>query len=151
MIRQGRLFTELLTYVAAKKAMRMVSRKVSEMTEEERRVAKARLIVFGFWGADEPGDPTTDVHDAGALHDRLQAKLAEGAYLVTEVASDHSLTREVVIFHIDQVHNLGAAPNYIEAITLAALALPEFLRQHPECAAEDRATAEVEIGEGAKA
>jgi hypothetical protein len=44
MIRQGRLFTELLTYVAAKKAMRMVSRKVSEMTEEERRVAKARLI-----------------------------------------------------------------------------------------------------------
>jgi len=121
------------------------------MTEEERREIKAGLIEFGFWGADELGDPTTDVHDAGALHDRLQAKLVEGAYLVSEVASDHSLTREVVIFHIDQVHNLGAAPNYIEAVLLAASALPEFLRQHPECAAEDRMTAEVEIAEGAEA
>jgi hypothetical protein len=45
------------------------------MTEQERQAVKAKLIEFGFRGADEPGDPTTDIHDAGALHDRIQAKL----------------------------------------------------------------------------
>ena len=38
-----------------------------------------------------------------------------------------------------------------EVISLEALALPQFLRQHPEYAAEDQVTAKVEIGEGAEA
>jgi hypothetical protein len=106
------------------------------MTEQERQKIKAELIEFGFWGVSEPGDPTTDSHDAGTLYDRLQAKLAEGVYLISEITSDHSLIREVVIFHEYQIHILVTADNYPEATSLAALALPEFLRRHPECAAD---------------
>ncbi len=108
------------------------------MTEQERQETRAKLIEFGFWGVSEPGDPTTDKHDAGTFNDRLQRKLAKGVYLVSEPVSARSLTREVVIFHGDQTYKLVAAPNYPEAISLAALALPEFLRRHPECAADQK-------------
>jgi hypothetical protein len=106
------------------------------MTEQERQETKARLIKCGFWGADEPGDPTTNDYDAGTLSDRLQAKLSKDAYLVSAPASARSLAREVVIFHDYQAHRLVTADNYPEAISLAALALPEFLRRRPECATD---------------
>jgi hypothetical protein len=108
------------------------------VTEQESREIKAKLIEFGFWGADEPGDPTADIHDAGTLQDRLQAMLADDAFLVSEILSDLSWNREILIFHKHRTDKLATAPNYIEAVCLAALALPEFLRQHPECAAEAR-------------
>jgi hypothetical protein len=108
------------------------------MTEQERQKIKARLIESGFWGVSEPGDPTTDIHDAEKLNDRLHAKLAKGVYLISEIASDHSLIREVVIFHEYEIYKLVTAPDYIDAISLAALALPEFLRQHPECGADQK-------------
>ena len=121
------------------------------MTERDRQEIKARLIEFGFWGSDEPGDPTTDIRDAWTLNDRLRSRLSKGVYLISEIAFDHSLDREVVIFHGHQIYKLVTAPNFIEAIFLAALALPEFLRRHPECAAGDRETAEVETGDEAEA
>ena len=34
------------------------------MTGEERRQIKARLIEAGFWGEDEPGDPTINLGQA---------------------------------------------------------------------------------------
>jgi hypothetical protein len=108
------------------------------MTEQERQKIKAKLIEFGFWGVSEPGDPTTDIRDAGKLNDRLQTKLAKGVHLISEIASDHSLIHEVVIFHEYQISKLVTADNYPEAISLAALALPEFLRRHPECAADQK-------------
>jgi hypothetical protein len=109
------------------------------MTEQERQAVKAKLIEFGFRGADEPGDPTTDIHDAGALHDRIQAKLAKDVFLLPRMPPERlSWTREVVIFYGHQTYRLVTASNYIEAINLAALALPEVLRRHPECAADQR-------------
>jgi hypothetical protein len=106
------------------------------MTEQERQEIKARLIELGFWGADEPGDPTTDHYEAGVLHNRLQAKLATNTYLISDAAPDRLLTREIVIFCDYQAYKLAAADNYPEAICLAALALPEFLGQHPKCAVD---------------
>jgi hypothetical protein len=43
-----------------------------------------------------------------------------------------------MIFHEGETYKLANAPNYIEAMSLTALALPEFLRQHPECAAQPK-------------
>jgi hypothetical protein len=37
------------------------------MTEQERQKIKAELIESGLWGVSEPGDPTTDIHDAMTL------------------------------------------------------------------------------------
>ena len=36
----------------------------------------------------------------------------------------------------ERAYNLAIADTYPESICLAALALPEFLRRHPECAAD---------------
>jgi hypothetical protein len=36
------------------------------------------------------------------------------------------------------VYPLATADSYPEAISLAALALPEFLRQHPECSTDQK-------------
>lgn len=109
------------------------------MTEQEQREIKAGLIELGFWGADEPGDPTSNPHDAGTLNNRLQAMLAKNTFLVSRIVSDHSFIREVVIFHEFEDYTLvNAASSYPEAIFLAALALPEFLRRHPECAADQK-------------
>jgi hypothetical protein len=108
------------------------------MTDEEGQRIKARLIELGFWGVDEWGDPTANIHDAGKLNDRLQAKLAKKVFLVSRIPFGRSWGREVVIFHIHEEYKLAAAPTYMAAISLAALALPEFLREHPECAANQR-------------
>src|SRR5215510_7949316 len=106
------------------------------MTDQERRDIKARLIELGFWGADEEGDPTSNIDDAAKLKDRLDAKLAEGVYLGSRVLVPLSLDRELLIWNMDQEYQLVTASNYIEGISLAALALPEFLREHPECAVD---------------
>ena len=106
------------------------------MTEQERRDIKAKLIELGFWGADEAGDPTSDIEDAAKLKGRLDAKLADGVYLGSRVVVPLSLDRELLIWNMDQEYQLVTASNYIEGISLAALALPEFLREHPECAAD---------------
>ena len=108
------------------------------MTKQEQRKIKAGLIELGFWGADEPGDPTVDVYDAAKLHVRLQTKLADGVFLISTAAPAHSAVREVTIFHPGKIYKLVTALDYIEAICLAALALPEFLRRHPECAADQK-------------
>jgi hypothetical protein len=54
-----------------------------EMTDEERQRIKAQLIESGLWGANERGDPTTNLQDSGILQERLEVKLAHGVYLGT--------------------------------------------------------------------
>ncbi len=106
------------------------------MTESERDETKAKLIELGFWGPDEGGDPTTDIRDAGILNDRLDEALGKNVYLIFRPISDGPSAREVVILDQAQEYRLVTAVDYVEAICLAALELPEFLKQHPECAAE---------------
>ncbi len=106
------------------------------MTPGERQEIKAKLIEFGFWGIDEAGDPTSDIYDVATLKDRLDAKLAKNVYLCSSFVAKHASAREIVVSHLDQEYQLVIALNYIEAICRAALALPEFLKNHPECAAE---------------
>jgi hypothetical protein len=106
------------------------------LTPGERQEIKARLIEFGFWGVDEPGDPTTNIFDVAILKDRLDARLAKNVYLCSSFVAKHASAREIVVSHLDQEYQLVIALNYIEAVCLAALALPEFLKQHPECAAD---------------
>jgi hypothetical protein len=106
------------------------------MTDEGRQRIKAQLIELGLWGADESGDPTSNNHDAGTLNDRLQTKLAKDVFLVVRIPFGHSCGREVAVYHVHNEYQLATAPTYMTAISLAALALSEFLRQHPECAAE---------------
>src|SRR5215475_3373454 len=106
------------------------------MTEQERQEIKAKLIEFSFWGADEPGDPTRDYHDAQKLQDRAEGKLAKRTFLVSTIVPNRPPTRCGMVVSGERAYNLAIAETYPESICLAALALPEFLRRHPECAAD---------------
>jgi hypothetical protein len=106
------------------------------MTDHERQAITAKLVELGFWETGEPGDPVDDYHDAKTLHARVGARLAKDAFVVSTCASSHSSARRVLISHGERIYPLGAADNYPESICLAALALPQFLEEHPECAAD---------------
>jgi len=106
------------------------------MTVHERREITAKLVELGFWGTDEPGEPAGDYHDAKTLHDRVSAKLAGDAFVVSTSASSHSSARQVLVLHGERIYSLGPADNYPESVCLAALSLPQFLEEHPECAAD---------------
>jgi hypothetical protein len=106
------------------------------MTEQERQEVKARLIELGLWGADEPGDATADYQDALTLHNRVEGRLAGNVILFSMGLTMGSPARKIEATCDEFTYQLGAADNYPEAICLAALALPEFLKQHPECAAK---------------
>jgi hypothetical protein len=112
------------------------ARERQRMTDHERQAITARLVELGFWETDEPGDPVVDYHDAKTLHARVSARLTVGVLAVSTSASSHSSARRVFILHGERIYPLGAAGNYPESICLAALALPQFLEEHPECAAD---------------
>jgi hypothetical protein len=106
------------------------------VTERKRRGIKDKLIELGFWGADEPGDPTATYQDALTIHDRVATRIAKDHLRVSTWVGTNSLSRQAQVVCGEIVYNLAAADNYPESICLAALALPEFLKHHPECAAD---------------
>jgi hypothetical protein len=107
------------------------------MTPEERRRLKALLIESGFWQADEAGDPTQHVYSLGLVIGRMKQRLAEDASLfVRLVQHDSQPTREVWVACRGTEWQLAAGSTLAAAFCLAAVMLPEFLRQHPECARE---------------
>lgn len=106
------------------------------MSEQERREIKTKLIELGLWGAAEQGDPVTDHRDSQTLQERLARSLADSVILASTGFSITSPARRVEVVKGKFIYPLVAADSYPEAICLAALALPEFLKQHPECAAK---------------
>lgn len=106
------------------------------MTDPERQAITAKLVELGFWETGEPGDPVGDYHDAKTLHGRVSARLAVDAFLVSTNLSSHSSARRIMILRGEHIYPLGDAGNYPESICLATLALPQFLEEHPECAAD---------------
>ena len=106
------------------------------MTEQEREELKAKLIELGFWDADDPGDPTIEHQCSQALHLSLENKLATDLFLSAANFTGDSAISRVEVIHGANNYLLATAGNTTEAMCLAALALPEFLLQHPECAAE---------------
>jgi hypothetical protein len=106
------------------------------MTDNERQELKANLIKGRFWGANDLGDPTIDKYAAIALRDRAIEKLEEGVYLTFTGYLGESPARKVEVVRGEFTYWLANADTYSEAVCLAALELPEFLRQHPECAAK---------------
>jgi hypothetical protein len=106
------------------------------MTEQERQEIKARLIELGFWGADEAGDPAADRRDAMTLYSRVAERLAKGAGLYSTGLTAISKSRKIEVKRGGASYRLADGPNFPESICRAALALPEFLKRRPECAAD---------------
>ena len=56
--------------------------------------------------------------------------------MISAITRGHSSARQVLILHGELIYTLVTADSYPESIYLAALALPQFLKKHPECAAD---------------
>src|SRR5262249_30224040 len=108
------------------------------MTEQERQEIKVKLIELGFWGATEQGDPVTDHRDSQTLQERLARLLANGVTLASTGFSFDSPAQGVEGVKGSFVYPLSTDESDPEAICLALLTLHEFLRQHPECAADQK-------------
>ena len=109
------------------------------MNEQEKQEIKIRLIQFGFWGENERGDPLTDVVYATKVRRRIAEKL--GCMLavtsgVSAVIADLT-PRHVSVACKSSEKTLAHGDTYAEAVCLAALALPQFLIENPECAARN--------------
>jgi hypothetical protein len=110
-------------------------RREGEMTESERQEIKAKLIEMGIWGVAETGTPLTDKDDALIVQLRLQEWLAAAVLLASHGYVGGGPARHIDVVRVEFSYRIADGDNYPEAICLAAIALPEFLRQHPECAA----------------
>ena len=108
------------------------------MTESEKQEIKAKLIELGFWGADESGDPTVDQRDALILYNRVAERLSKGSGLYSSGLTAISRSRKIEVKCGESSYRLADGPNFLESICRAALSLPEFLRRHPECAADQK-------------
>jgi hypothetical protein len=108
------------------------------VTESEKQEIKAKLIELGFWGADEAGDPTTDPRAALILSNRVAGQLSKGSGLYSSGITAISRSRKIEVKRGESSYRLADGPNFPESICRAALALPEFLRRHPECAADQK-------------
>jgi hypothetical protein len=106
------------------------------VTDQQRQDIIAKLIELGAWGAHEPGDPLTSKEDTRVLHLRLDERLAAAVFMASTGYSTHSPARRIDVVSGKSIYLLANGDNYPKAICLAALALPEFLKQHPECVAD---------------
>jgi len=108
------------------------------MTEQMKEENKAKLIELGFWGATEQGAHVTDHRDSQTLQERLARLLTDDVTLASTGVSIDLPAQRVEMIKGRSVYPLATADSYLEATYLAALALPEFLRQHPECSTDQK-------------
>jgi hypothetical protein len=104
------------------------------MTDQERQEIKTKLIELGVWRAHEVGDPLTSREAASVVQSRLHEQLADAVLLASHGYVGGSPARHLDVVRGEFTYPIADGDTYPEAICLAALALPEFLKQHPECA-----------------
>jgi hypothetical protein len=108
------------------------------MTDQQRQEIKTKLIELGVWRTHEVGDPLTSREAASVVESRLHEQLADAVFLASTGYIGGSPARHIDVVRGEFSYRIADGDNYPEAIGLAALALPEFLKQHPECAADQK-------------
>lgn len=106
------------------------------MTDEERQHIRAKLIDIGLWGSNDLGDPTTDRYATDKLHNRIEERLAPGFGVASTGYVGNSPHRKIKFVRGELIYQIATGDTHGEAICMAALLLPEFLRQHPDYAAQ---------------
>jgi len=92
-----------------------------------------QLIDAGIWSADNPAHPETDWDAASLLLDQIVDQLAEGVLPIPGATGVNSSYWCVTIVRGEFQYPFPDELGRNAAICRAALCLPEFLRQHPEC------------------
>jgi hypothetical protein len=107
------------------------------MSNEERQELKAELSRAGFWDADNSGDPTAEDAAATTLYYELEYRLREGVYLNFFYDERDLQCQELCVRRGDFLYPFPKGDDRCEAICLAALVLPAFLKQCLEYAANE--------------
>jgi len=96
------------------------------LTEQEKQEIKTKLIQFGFWGADEQGDPLTNTAHAARLRRRIAERLSCTLAVTSGVSAviTDLTSRHVFVACKSSEKTLARGATYAEAVCLAALALP---------------------------
>jgi len=103
------------------------------MLNEKRRLIE-RLTIAGFWEADDEGDVTTDEKALGSLLDRVERRLAKNVLFFVNGPGTGRSSYEIGLVWPGGKRFIGSGSTLAYAICDAALALPGFLHEHPECA-----------------
>jgi hypothetical protein len=93
-----------------------------------------KLIECGYWKTDDPRDPAIDAGASAALLNIMKNELSQGVGVNCLLSADKEQFMEVFITRGDNRTRLARAGDLYTAICKAALALPDFLRQRPDCA-----------------
>jgi hypothetical protein len=96
---------------------------------------KKCLIEAGFWGTDDEGDLATDVEAVELVIGRMQERLAEDVSLLFYAPEVAHPEHEARLEWAGGRQTLASGVSIGDAICNAALALSDFLKQHPDCAA----------------
>lgn len=104
--------------------------------DTSRHSVRERLIEAGIWTADDARDPSADPAAGVVLLGAMKKLLARGAYLSYTVSLDSTPLTEVFINRESEKFLLATDADLYVAICQAALALPGFLKQLPEFAAQ---------------
>ena len=104
------------------------------------------LANAGFWDKED-GELNTDEHSLGIVLQRVHQKLSPGVVFICHRLG--KTKRQACLAWRGQQHTLARGQDMADTIFNAALKLPGFLRNNPECAANHSGTHTIE-GSGPK-
>lgn len=101
--------------------------------QNEKQTLADHLAMAGFWN-QEDGDPTANEHSLGLVLDRINERLARGVFLVFYGPDSDQVGHQARLVWGRNQKVLAIGEDLSATIYNAALALPDFLKNHPECA-----------------
>lgn len=102
------------------------------MQQETQKLLES-LTQAGFWSLEDEGDPMRDDKALGKLLNRVEGRFAKNARYFVNSPSVGQLYFEMRLICAGSKHSLATGTTLAETICNAALALPRFLKEHPEC------------------
>lgn len=103
------------------------------MQNEERELVQ-NLIKAGFWNTDDKNTSLQDERVLGLLLERVERCLIKNVFFCIYGPSYNRTGYEMRLVWPRGKCLLGTGSSLSQVIGNAALALPSFLRDHPECA-----------------
>lgn len=94
---------------------------------------KECLLEAGYW-CKEDGEFGTDEHSLGIVLERMHQDIVRGVLLVFYCPNPGDTIHEARLMRGGQQQTLASGQSFADALCNAALALPKFLKENPECA-----------------
>jgi hypothetical protein len=101
--------------------------------QDSQRTLEECLIEAGVWGKED-GAFGTDEHSLGLALERMHRRLARGVILLFYGPTISHSEHEARLAWAGQQRLLASGQSLADAVCNAAMALPDFLKDHPECA-----------------